>query len=998
VLGAGGAGGDGGGDAGGAGGAGPNAPGQPGLEGTGGGGAGAASGPGGGGTGGAGGRLGGGGGGTGGLLGGAGGEFGGGGGPGGDGGFGGGGGGGTASVAPGEGGFGAGDGGAPGDGGDGGSGFGGAVFVQEGGQLEITDSDFGGGLANSVAAGLAGTPAASDGLARGQDLYLHEQVTVVVDVSDGENAMFFGSIGGEGGLEKVNLGSLHLLAPNDYEGGTEVMRGELIGAAGALQGDIEVAADATLVFQQPAAGQFEGAISGAGEVVKIGVGKLTLTGSTNTWSGPLRIRAGSVAGDTASLPGDVVFESAAPTTLFFEQATDATHSGDISGTQGSVVKQGAGRLILAGDNSWDGTTVVEQGILQGDSDSLPGIGNTQILAGAELSFDQAQDGAFAGATSGAGLLSKQGAGELTLSGVLGHTGGTLVRSGRLDLTGTLTNAGSTVSVLSGGELGGTGTVSQDLVSVAGGGRLAPGPRVGFGTLTLDDVVFQPNAVFALKADTNAAGVSDRLDAASAALGAASVSVELTPGVLSVADSPRVYTILTSTSPIVGSFAPAPVEDLAFLDGVIVQGANQVTLEVSRNAEDFESIAATANQAAVGAALAEQGEPPYPPGNEDLEQVYENLFPLTLDEMRAALDLISGEGISAFPTALLANSDAFTRTLLERLTIVGGRELGGAGTVDPRVAWQLPGGAPAALLAAALAPGVAAAPASERSRFGVWLDGYGVFGGVDGDSGSADTEWVTGGASGGFDVRLSDHALLGIAGGYGHVDVDVDERLFAGSADVFQGAVYGAWVGERGYVGALGRYAFDDFEYDRRVVFGEIDHATSADFDGSEFGAAVETGVVAFAPAGVQIEPMASFAWSRLERDDFREQGSAPGSSVDLVVESDELDSLLATVGLRVHKRFRVGDASPWVLAPELWARWAHQFGDRARPLDAALSGAITGGDFQVSGASMARDGALLGLGWSVTRSEYLSFFLNYDLGWNPDLLTQAVSAGLLIRW
>jgi outer membrane autotransporter protein len=318
-------------------------------------------------------------------------------------------------------------------------------------------------------------------------------------------------------------------------------------------------------------------------------------------------------------------------------------------------------------------------------------------------------------------------------------------------------------------------------------------------------------------------------------------------------------------------------------------------------------------------------------------------------------------------------------------------------VDPSVVWELRGGAPALLLAGALAPGVAAPP-PERSRFGVWLDGYGVFGGVDGDSGSADTDWVTGGASGGFDVRLSDHGLLGIAGGYGHVDVDVDDRLFAGSADVFQGAVYASWVSERWYLGALGRYAFDSFDYDRRVVFGEIDHAASADYDGSEFGAAVETGFVAFAPAGVQIEPMASFAWSRLERDGFREQGSAPGSSLDLVVESDELDSLLATAGLRVHKRFRVGDASPWVLAPEVWARWAHQFGDRARPLDAALSGAITGGDFQVSGASVARDGLLAGLGWSVTRSEYLSFFLNYDLGWNQELLSQAVSAGLLIRW
>jgi uncharacterized protein with beta-barrel porin domain len=87
------------------------------------------------------------------------------------------------------------------------------------------------------------------------------------------------------------------------------------------------------------------------------------------------------------------------------------------------------------------------------------------------------------------------------------------------------------------------------------------------------------------------------------------------------------------------------------------------------------------------------------------------------------------------------------------------------------------------------------------------------------------------------------------------------------------------------------------------------------------------------------------------------------------------------------------------MVPELWARYAHQFGDRDRPLDAHVVGAAPGtGGFRVVGASASRYGAILGLGWSVIREDNLAFFVQYDLDWNRDLLGHALAVGALVRF
>ena len=82
------------------------------------------------------------------------------------------------------------------------------------------------------------------------------------------------------------------------------------------------------------------------------------------------------------------------------------------------------------------------------------------------------------AFSGASSFNKLGAGTLTLSGNnAAFTGNTAIRAGTLQVDGIL---GGPVNVLAGARLTGTGRVG----ATTNQGVIAPGPRSGFGTLTI----------------------------------------------------------------------------------------------------------------------------------------------------------------------------------------------------------------------------------------------------------------------------------------------------------------------------------------------------------------------------------------------------------------------------------------------------------------------------------------------------------------------------------
>jgi fibronectin-binding autotransporter adhesin len=246
------------------------------------------------------------------------------------------------------------------------------------------------------------------------------------------NTLITGVISGQGLLAKSGTGSLILSAANTYTGGTLVTGGTLAGDSTSLQGNITNSA--TLLFSQATNGAYAGAVSGEGVLIKQGAGTLILSGN-NDYSGGTLVGAGTLAGDTTALQGNITNN----TTLVFSQTTNGTYSGVVSGG-GVLIKDGTGNVTLAGANSYSGGTLITAGTLTGSTASLQG----GITNNATLVFSQTTNGTYSGVVSGGGVLVKDGAGNLTLSGANSYSGGTLVNAGTLtgstaSLQGAITN-------------------------------------------------------------------------------------------------------------------------------------------------------------------------------------------------------------------------------------------------------------------------------------------------------------------------------------------------------------------------------------------------------------------------------------------------------------------------------------------------------------------------------------------------------------------------------
>lgn len=240
-----------------------------------------------------------------------------------------------------------------------------------------------------------------------------------------------------------------------------------------------------------------GQVTGTGTLVKSGAGTLNVTNLSNSYTGGNIVNAGTLAGNTVAIRGDILDNGA----VSFLDLGPHTFGGNISGS-GSVDIEGFGTLTLTGANTHSGGTKVGTGksISVASDQNLGAATGLLTLDGGELgttaSFAMSRDvkltsaygyfRAAAGTTltangelSGVGGVYKEGAGTLVLNGDSTYSGRTTVDGGKLVVEGSLGNTETTVN--SGGTLGGSGSIGGAVI-VADGGVLAPGSSPG--TLTV----------------------------------------------------------------------------------------------------------------------------------------------------------------------------------------------------------------------------------------------------------------------------------------------------------------------------------------------------------------------------------------------------------------------------------------------------------------------------------------------------------------------------------
>jgi fibronectin-binding autotransporter adhesin len=848
---------------------------------------------------------------------------------------------------------------------------------------------------------------------------------------------------GTGSLTKDGAGTLILTGNNTYSGGTTVSGGTLQGNTTSLQGNI--LNNANVTFNQLTAGTYAGAISGGGSLAKIGAGTLTLTGN-NTQTGGTTINGGaiSVAADanlggaagTLAFGGGTLqttgtFSMSRATTLnsgggTFDAAsgTTLTHDGAIGGI-GGLTKSGAGTLVLLGNNLYSGGTTVSGGVLQGDTTSLQGT----ILNNANVAFNQATTGTYAGAMSGTGSLSKSGSGTLILSGSNSYSGGTTVSAGilqgnTLSLQGTIVNNASVVfnqtgsgtyagtmsgagglTLQGGGTLTITGnnlyagpttvtgsglvvngslasTVTLDSMSTLGGtgtlggvisngAMLMPGNSIG--TLNITGNFSQNGGTY--QVEVNPAGQSDRLNVTgTATINGATVQVVAASGSYGTSTT---YTVLNATGGVSGTYSSV-TSNFAFLTPSLTYDLNNVflTLALLQNGNPsnggFLLSAYTPNQKAVGYALNQS----LAGATGDFATVINALSGLTAFQGPAALNAISGEQYADFGTMNVNNSAMFMNAIGQQMALAR------SGTAAP--------GQRAAL---AMACDIAACDG--QSPLSVWGSALGGFGAAAGDYNASTATYNYAGAAVGIDYRLDPRFLVGLGVGYTAGNLWVNSFPGKGWTNNVSVAAYGSFTQGGFYADLLGGYAYYNNQLQRQIVIPGLQPLTAQGNTGAnQVLGQIETGyrVGIYAPADATLTPFARLQGSSVTQNAFTESGA---QSLNLGVAQQTTNSLRTLFGVDLAGNVPLGTDRTLDLGLRLG--WQHEFASTIRPITAALSGAPFAA-FTVYGATPQPDAAVVSFRANTRIAEQAQIYLRYDgeIGSGTD--NHAFNLGLRINW
>lgn len=284
-----------------------------------------------------------------------------------------------------------------------------------------------------------------------------------------DEVTFPGVISGSGGVLQQGSGKTILTADNTYTGTTTITNGILQvgngGTTGSIVGDI--VDEGTLAISRSDYLVIGGRVSGSGNVVQKGPGRLDLTGNSGDFTGDLYV-AGGILGvvNNASLGARNIYVGTDV------EAPTATSGTLILGTGASLT--GSGLLNIARDAGSNGTVIV--GAAAGEAPAAPGILSVpQVRFGAgtgNLVFNHtdnnyAFDSAIPGGIAGTGAINVYSGRTILAQNSMDFSGPTTVHGGILQVNNRL---GGTMNVLPGGRLEGVGTVGP----TTNAGVVAPG--------------------------------------------------------------------------------------------------------------------------------------------------------------------------------------------------------------------------------------------------------------------------------------------------------------------------------------------------------------------------------------------------------------------------------------------------------------------------------------------------------------------------------------------
>ncbi|WP_245284737.1 autotransporter domain-containing protein [Bradyrhizobium sp. th.b2] len=719
-----------------------------------------------------------------------------------------------------------------------------------------------------------------------------------------------GVFSGTGGLIKVGTGTLTLTGINTYTGGTTFSSGTL-----------SVSGDANL-------GDFSGRLIFDG-------GTLEVSGAGFTSSRAVQIgsNGGTVQADTGSLALSGVIA-------------------DLGGATGAVTKTGNGTLVLSGNNTYSGGTIINAGMLQLSGAGTLGAasatttvngggtldlgGTTQTQAALKLAGGTLQNGSLNGAiTSTGGTIDGLGgaaslnatAGTTLVLGTNTFTGGTTVSNATLTVNGSLSDP----TIAAGGLLNGTGSVGD--TTIQSGGTFAPGSGTPGTSMTVNgNLAFQSGALYLVAVNPSTASFANVSGAAT--LGGASVNATFANG----SYISKQYTILSAGS-VSGTFGTLTNVNLpANFSDTLSYDATHAYLNLALN---FTPPPSAPNYGR-GLSIKQQNVANtlvnYFNTTGGIPMVYGTLTPSGLTQ--ASGELATGSQQTTFDAMNL---------FLGLLTDPFMNRNGGVASASGAPSYAEEGDTNA------YAMFTKAPPIPFVPRWSVWAAGYGGSQSTSGNAvvGSNDTTSSVYGTAVGADYLFSPNTIAGFAlagGGTNFSVVNGD----SGRSDLFQAGAYIRHIEGAAYITAALAYGWQDITTNRTVTAAGLDQLR-AEFNANTYSGRLEGGYRFVAPwaGGLGITPYAAGQFTTFDLPGYAEQALVGSSAFALAYAAKSVTDVRSELGFRTDKSFAMADG---VLTLRTRFAWVHDY-DPDRSIAATFQ-ALPGASFVVNGAAQASDSAL----------------------------------------
>ncbi len=880
-----------------------------------------------------------------------------------------------------------------------------------------------------------------------------------------------GVIGGDGSLH-VNTDAddvtLMLSGLNLYSGGTTLTRGTiLISSASALgTGDLTVAgngsiqsdadgldvtnnisiADLTsLTFSGASNLGLTGVISGDGGLIINGDApdvRLRLLGN-NTYTGGTTLMQGTIVVDNdnalgtgdLTLAGDGAIEARSNDRQLANNIVldtfELTFAGDrrleldgvISGVGGSLLIDAADdvtSLTLRGDNTYDGGTTLNRGILVLGHDHALGTGNLTLTGAGTIQSDDDAVNAANAIDNGGFLLTFSGGSSLELSGAISGAGGltidgdagtTLTLSsmtnsytGATDvLEGTLNLAGfidSQVTVADGATIMGTGTVDGD-VTVLSGGTLAPGASIGTFTVVNGNLLLDSGATMVVELSADSL-TSDLVDVSGAAgLDAGSTIMADVTGT-SYIPTDQTFTIIHADAGVFDAGADITTDSVTVTveivrDQAFVDGQTDYALQLFRSSTAYSDAANPGNNTQIGFGLDSQipiadADPGGPTG-----QLLGTLDTLDSSAYNAAVTGLSPVSYNAVKSTGTETIRDFTT---EQAAYLAARRSGTESWPAPTPPPGPPPGSMALaqndplLLAAAIAQSqpeddqdFGPRPRRPDSRWSRYAKFEGISMNQDTGTNQTGFDAFAIGGQAGMDYSFSKALLAGAAIGYAYTDVTLNGNAGTLNDNAIRVGPYASYTQGNWFVDASVTWAWH-FYNGRRNIPAPIGMTASSNYDGWDLTAYAGGGYHFEVAKDLHLTPMASMLYSYFNFDSFTETGAG---GANLTLGNRSAASLRSRLGGSIAYRLDW----QWMPIPYLYAAWEHEYLDDS---DIEATFAAGGSPFFLTTGTPDRDAFVIGGGVNMLINPKVAAFVRFESIISSTSNANAFAVGLSVAF